>query len=248
MTVAYRFFPDDEVIRDDADSFAIREFVLDEDARGYTQVFLLYNSQLGEKHRFVMEDSAIDLISLEPNQLFDQIDGQGQEVSNLCLGNIGVDQHLRSVRWVAEGRFLFPAVPNPQNETIEQVRADLDSLSRYSPLSLWNPGITNFPSALKFDLAINCSNQDFVSYKVVNEIYTTWEYVGRKATRGRLSSEIKLFRDGQLIETLFRRHSSVSARIIDGCPPDTCAVDCGAVTCCYGSDGIAVSSFAKSGG
>lgn len=29
------------------------------------------------------------------------------------------------------------------------------------------------------------------------------------------------------------------------CPPGTCQVDCGSVYCCYGSDGIAVSSFAK---
>lgn len=29
------------------------------------------------------------------------------------------------------------------------------------------------------------------------------------------------------------------------CPPNTCKVDCGNVYCCYGSDGIAVSSFSK---
>ena len=34
-------------------------------------------------------------------------------------------------------------------------------------------------------------------------------------------------------------------RFVGVCPPNTCPVDCGTHICCYGSDGIVVSSFSK---
>ncbi len=61
------------------------------------------------------------------------------------------------------------------------------------------------------------------------------------------SAGISILKNGLVIQA----DSGISQPIVtwncigQGCPPGTCQVDCGNVYCCYGSNGIAVSSFSK---
>lgn len=58
---------------------------------------------------------------------------------------------------------------------------------------------------------------------------------------------VKILKNNQVVYTspTYTILPQVSWECLGGCPPGTCQVDCGSVYCCYGSDGIAVSSFSK---
>lgn len=56
----------------------------------------------------------------------------------------------------------------------------------------------------------------------------------------------KVFKEEELILELTRNTCPEVEEAV-GCPSGTCKVDCGSVCCCYGSDGIAVSSIPKGG-
>lgn len=70
---------------------------------------------------------------------------------------------------------------------------------------------------------------------------------------GDFYDRVEFYKNGVYLTT--SPTSSGNQRIVDShrwwcgdektCPPGTCQVDCGSVYCCYGSDGIAVSSFSK---
>ena len=55
----------------------------------------------------------------------------------------------------------------------------------------------------------------------------------------------KVFKQGEIVHEETRKECPQVELLDDKCPENTCKVDCGTHYCCYGSDGIAVSSFEK---
>ena len=60
-----------------------------------------------------------------------------------------------------------------------------------------------------------------------------------------ISCILRIFKNGVNVLTKESSECPEVELLDDKCPPNTCKVDCDTHYCCYGSDGIAVSSFEK---
>jgi len=246
MGVQYRFDNDPFIINQDADNFETRRYIKDENViGGWTQVFLLDRPRLNEKAIFVAINSPKNQTAL---QILDTYPNTNQPIitnDEFCNGS-RPDGVRGFPNWGIPGYFL-------ERESISILNADQlrtffteRTNPSYEPQRHNSELFNNLAWLHTIDYV--CSVNGGAIEEPLQSQWESWEHITSIPTNGIATAQIKLFKDGQLIQTVERLNANVFGQIIESCPSGTCAVACGEIVCCYGSDGIAVTSFARSGG